>query len=165
MAGSFNAQTNNYNVLNANNVSIYIGTVVVAFGSSVTVQTPFGARGLFAIGSMLPQEIQQLQSQPALTLDSMVFTDAGLLALGYPSNLLAVLSNNKFKISVLNNAGILLFNYIDCVADSNTFQIAQNSPVVENVTFLARDVVDQFGLSLIQPGSAQNNARSNRPVV
>ncbi len=153
MPGSFNAQTNKYNVLNSNNVAIYIGTVPIAFGASLAVQTAFGARALFGVGSLRPQEIQQLQVLPALTLDTMVLSSGGLQTLGYPSSLLAVLANNKLAITVVDNTGVPLFNYIDCTADNNSIQIAQNSPIAENVSFLARDVLDGNGVSLLGPAS------------
>src|SRR5579863_2541602 len=102
---SFNQQTLNYQVENGNAVSIMLGDVVIGFGQTAGPAIDWGTEGLYGIGSAQPQDIQQLKNTMTISLDQFLLTETGLSVLGFPSSMLAVLSNNSFDFHVMNAKG------------------------------------------------------------
>jgi hypothetical protein len=147
MAG-FNSTQLNYNVQNANNVSVHIGDIPVAFGQTFTFATSFGAQNLYGVGAVTPQEIQQLIASMSITVDAFKLTTAGLAYYNYPGTYAEVLFNNKFDITVYDSSGNILFTYIGAVADNQSVNVPTNQVLMESITFQAQDVISPDGLSL-----------------
>ena len=147
MAG-FNAQTLNYKVLNANNVSIHIGDQPIAFGQTFTFATSFGAQGLYGVGTPLPQEIQQLLASMTITVDAFKLTATGEQYFNYPQTYSEVLWGNSFDITVYDSKGNAIFTYIGAVADNQSVNVPTNQVCVESITFQAQDVITADGVSV-----------------
>lgn len=150
----FNESQLKYNVQNANSLVILIGDQEVGFGQTTSPTLDFGTEPLYGIGSAKPQEIQQLRFSPQVTVDSFALTDEGLTILNYPSTIAAVLANNEFNFFVMNASSIPIYTYIGCVASNFNVNIPANQPVTESITFMAQDVLDATGISILNSNSA-----------
>ena len=155
---SFNAQTLNYAVRNANAVVVMIGDMELGFGQTSTLSDSMGAEQLYGIGSAKPMEIQQLKFSPSLTLDYLELSDSGLAFLGYPSTLAGVLADNEFNISVNDAKGLPIYQFVGCVASDYNSNISANQPITSSISFLAMDILDPLGVSILNSNSALNVA-------
>lgn len=144
-----------YRARNANSVTVMVGDQVVGFAQTTSHSFDFGTQGLYGIGSAQPQEIQQLRVAPQITLDSLALTNAGKQILGESATLSSILANNQFNMHVVDGAtGDSLYTYVGCVASNFSENIPQNQPITDTITFLALDVLDQTGQSILNVGSA-----------
>ena len=156
----FNAQQLAYKVQSGNSVVIMIGDQVIAFAQTSDQAVDFGGEGLYGIGTAKPQEIQQLKFTPSITLTSFVLTTQGIAVLDYPSNLLQVLANNSFDIHVMDQNGLPLLTFTQCVASNYSQNVPVNAIITENLTFLAMDVLDPTGTSILNGNFALQNVTS-----
>lgn len=149
----YNQKTIANNVLTANNVVIMLGDIAVAFGQTTGHQYAFGTEGLYGIGSAKPQEIQQLRVSPAFTVDSFTLTDEGLVVLGGGQRLEYILAGKSFEMHVVNGAGNnTMFSYVGAKAQNTAQNIPANAPIRTTFAFLALDVLDNQGNSIIDDG-------------
>ena len=151
----FNASQLNYNARNANSVVVLIGDSAIAFAQTVDPSTDYGAEQLYGVGNAKPQEVQQLKISPRITLNQFALTAAGNALLQQGVNLVSILSNNQFNISVIDgNLNQVIYTYIGCVANTFGETISANQVVTDATTFLALDVVDQTGQSILNGPNA-----------
>lgn len=151
----YNATALAQNVLTGNQVACMLGDTLVAFAQTVGHQLPFGTEGLYGIGNEKPQEIVQLRAAPAFTLDSFELTAAGLTLLANGQRLEYLLAGNSFEMHVLefnNGAYATLFTYIGCKAQNLAQNIPTNAPIRTTYSFLALDVLDNQGNSIMDDG-------------
>ncbi len=146
---SFNPTALNYNVQSGNTVVIMIGDAVVAFAQTSDQAIDFGTEGLYGIGTAKPQEIQQLKFTPRISLTAFVLTSSGITLLSYPSSLLEVLANNSFNIYVLDANGAALLTFVSCTAENYSQTVPVNAIITETLSFLAMDVLDPTGQSIL----------------
>jgi hypothetical protein len=154
MPGFTPVQTN-YKARNANSVIIMIGSQPVGFAQTAPHKFSFGTEQLYGIGSALPQEIQQLKISPQITVDAFALTTAGLLALGIlpTSPLSSILANNQFNMRIIDGqTNAALFTYVGAQAGDFSEQITANQVVTDSITFLALDVLDETGNSILNSG-------------
>lgn len=135
---------------NGNTVAILVGDQPVAFAQTVGHQLPMGAEQLYGIGSAKPQEIQQLRMSPQITVDSFALTAAGLQLLSNNQNLAYLLAGNQFDLHVLaGKENTTLYTYTGCKAQNFAESIPTNAPIRDTFTFLAMDVLDPNGNSIM----------------
>lgn len=152
----FNGTTTALNVQNGNSVAIMLGDQVVAFAQTTGHQIAMGGEQLYGIGSAMPQEIQQLRMSPAFTLDQFSLTQAGSTLLQGGQNLNYLLAGVQYDMSVFDGlTGTVLFTYVGSKCQNFSQQIPANAPVRSTYSFLALDVLDPAGNSIINDG---NNA-------
>jgi hypothetical protein len=152
---SFNATSLNYKVRNGNSVIISFGSVIVGFGQSSTNGVSFGTEPLYGIGSSLPGEIQQLKISPTLNMSALQLTSAGLAALGQPSSWLSIVANTQLNFTITDGAtGTVLLTYVACTCDSYSSDIPANAPITESTQWMALDVLDSTGTSVLASNSA-----------
>lgn len=151
----FNQQTLAYNALNGNAVALSIGDITVAFAQTVSHDFGFTTQGLYGVGSAKPQEIQQLRLAPTITLNEFALTSAGENLLTGGVSLASLLANNSFDIAVIDGLDdVVLFSYVGSVASNFNENIPANQPITQAVTFMAMDVLDENGNSLLNiPGA------------
>ena len=150
---SFQQQQLNYKVQNANAVECLLGDVTIAFCQTTTLSDSMGAEQLYGIGSALVQEIQQLKLSPSLTIDYFELTPEGYAFLGYPSTLAEVLANSEFNFSIFGAAGVPILTYVGCVAGDYNSNISANQPVTSSISFLAMDILNPLGQSILNSNS------------
>jgi hypothetical protein len=150
---SFNQQQLNYKVQNANAVECLLGDQVIAYCQTSTLSSSLGAEQLYGIGSSLPQEIQQLRLSPSITIDYFELTPDGYAFLGYPSTLAEVLANNEFSFSIFGASGVPVLTFVGCVAGDYNSNISANQPVTSSISFLAMDILDPLGSSILNSNS------------
>lgn len=151
---SFNPKQVAYRVRNANNVTVMIGDQIVGFAQTTQHSFDFGTQGLYGIGTALPQEIQQLRVSPQITIDALALTDSGKQVLGETATISSILANNEFNLHVVDGAGNSLYTYVGCVASNFSESIPQNQPISDTLVFMALDVLDDSGQSILNVGSA-----------
>lgn len=144
----------NYKVLNSNAISALIGDTIVGFGQSSSPSIDFGTEPLYGIGTSKPQEIQQLRFSMSITLDTFKLTAEGQAFFGETTPLSSILANNSFNLYLLDNTGTAFLSYVGCVAASDSLNIAANAVVAQNITFMALDVLDAQGQSVLNSNSA-----------
>jgi len=156
--GSFNQNALNPQFYTGNAVILLIGTQEIGFGQSSTYNIGYGAEQFYEIGTAKPAEIQQLRYTPSVTIDSFLLTDAGLAAFGYPSNtpLREILANNKFNIYLNDYKLNTVFIFSQCTAGSLNITAPANAQVTEAIEFLALDVLDSNGASILTGNFALN---------
>lgn len=153
--GSFNQQQLAQRARNANSVTVMIGDQVLGFAQTTSHSMDYGTQGFYGVGSAMPQEIQQLRAAPQITIDSFALTDIGLKVLGYPANLASILANQQFDMHIVDGAsGDPIFTYVGCVAQNFAENIPANQPISDSITFLAMDVLDVSGQSIMNAGNA-----------
>lgn len=150
----YNQQQLLYKVQNANAVSILIGDVVVGFGQTMAPAQDFGTEGLYGIGSAKPQEIQQLRFSQTITLDKYRLTPEGEQFFGTTVPLWTLLANNSFDFFLLDENGNAIVAYVGAVAQNNNTSVSANAPLTEGMSFLALDVLDPDGVSVLNSNSA-----------
>jgi hypothetical protein len=151
----FNQQQLAYSVQNGNSVTILLGDAPIAFGQTIGHSNDYGTEGLYGVGTAKPQEIQQLKIAPNVSIDRFVLTQAGIAKYGNNVPLTSILANNQFSISVVDGvAGITLYTYVGAVATRYSDSIGSNRPITETIDFLALDVLDQTGQSIMEGPNA-----------
>lgn len=140
-------------VLNANNVAVLIGDTTVAFAQTSGHQIAMGAEQLYGIGTAKPQEVQQLRMSPAFSVDTFSLTSAGLTLLANGQRLEYLLAGNSFDMVVLDGTtNTALFTYVGCKAQNMGQNIPANAPIRSSFSFLALDVLDNEGNSIMNAG-------------
>lgn len=143
------------NARNANTVAVLIGDQVVAFAQTASHHYSLGAEQLYGVGSALPQEIQQMKISPAISLSMFALTETGTQLLAGNSNIGYSLGNTAYDLHLVDGATQdVIFTYVGCVADSFSESIQANSPVSQDIPFLAMDVWDSNGNSVLNTGNA-----------
>lgn len=150
----YNAQQLAYKVLNANSVSIVLGDQVIGFAQSATPQIDMGTEPYYGIGSAKPQEIQQLRFTQNVTIDKFRLTAEGERFFGVSTPLETILANNNFDFYLLDNQGVAFLAYVGCVASNLGQNVSANTPVSESVAFMAMDVLDSDGNSVLNGPNA-----------
>lgn len=156
----YNQTQLNYSVQNANGVIVMLGDSNVAFAQTSAQAVDFGTEALYGIGSAKPQEIQQLRFLPSVTIDSFVLTAQGYQVLGYSAILSSLLANNQFDLHIIDQKGNLLFTFVGAVAQNYNMNIPVNAVVTQAIGFLAMDVLDGTGQSILNSNSAMQNISS-----
>jgi hypothetical protein len=152
----FNPTQTALQVQNGNTVAVLLGDQVVAYAQTLGHQNSFGGEQLYGIGSALPQEIQQLRMSPAFTLDQFSLTQAGTALLQGGQNLNYILAGNQFDMAVFDGlTGTALFTYVGAKCQNFSQSIPSNAPVRSTYSFLALDVLNPAGASILNDG---NNA-------
>jgi hypothetical protein len=152
----FNGTTTALNIQTGNSVAIMLGDQVVAFAQTTGHQIAMGGEQLYGIGTALPQEIQQLRMSPAFTLDQFSLTQAGATLLQAGQNLNYLLAGFQYDMSVFDGlTGTVLFTYVSSKCQNFSQNIPANAPVRSTYSFLALDVLDPSGNSIINDN---NNA-------
>ncbi len=169
MGVSFNANQLKYNVRNANSVLIMVGDQPIAFGQSSNWDLGISTDPLFQIGSLKPQEIQQLRALPSITIDGFMLTNTGQKLAGMSNDISYYIMNNSFNIALYDAPGTtdtsltgpgqqqvnLLYLFVNCTATSFSFSIPANSILSEALSFYAEDVFGSDGqTSLLNSNSA-----------
>jgi len=140
----------NYKVQNSNSVIVLIGDQQLAFAQTVTPSIDYGAEALYGIGSANPQEIQQLRSAMTIALDAFVLTSYGNTISNNGQSLDSVLYNNQVDICVVNKTkNKVIKTYVGCTAQNLNHTIGTNRPITEAITFMAIDVLDSTGVSVL----------------
>lgn len=153
----YNATQLAYQARNANSVTIAIGDQIVAFGQTTAHSFGFGTEAIHGIGSALPQEIQQLKISPNISIDAMALTATGIDLLAGGQNIATLLGNNQFDLHIVDGTtNKVMFTYVDCVASNFSQNIAANQPISESIAFLAMNVLDDTGASVLNTNSAFN---------
>lgn len=150
---AYNQQQLLYKVQNANACSILLGDVIIGFGQTMAPNMDFGAEGLYGIGSAKPQEIQQLKFTNTITLDKYRLTKEGRAYFGVTVPLWALLANNYFDFFLLDENSEAFMAYVGAVAQTNNTNIAANTPLTEGMSFIALDVLDGNGVSVLNSNS------------
>ena len=154
----FQPATLAYSALNGNSVAVLIGTTAIAFAQSVTHGSPFGTEGIYGIGSAKPQEIQQLKVSPHIQLEAFTLTPSGVDLLTGGTNIIYNLANTAFDLHVfnsLNNA--TMYTYVAAVAQDYGQNIPANQLMRDPISFLAMDVLNNLGQSMLNIPGAYNN--------
>lgn len=156
----FNAQQLDYKVQSGNSVVVMIGDQVIAFCQSADQGIDMGSEFLYGIGTAKPQEIQQLKFAPTLTVTNFVLTSHGIAILTYPSGILEVLANNSFDMHIIDASGTPTLTFIGCVCNTYTQNVPVNAIITENIAFLAMDVLDPLGQSILNGNFALQSITS-----
>lgn len=162
----FNAKVIANNVQNGNNVAILLGDQVISFAQTVGHQVSMGAEQLYGIGTAKPQEVQQLRMSPAFSLDSFSLTATGLTLLAGGQRLDYILAGKSFDMHVLDGAtNTTMFSYIGAKAQNLAQSIPANAPLRSTYSFLALDVLDSQGNSIMDSGDNAIDVASNAASV
>jgi hypothetical protein len=157
----FSPVTQALQVRNANTVEILIGDLAVAFAQTTGHQIAWGTEQLYGIGSAKPQEIQQLRISPAFTLDQFALTNAGQNLLQAGASLSYLLAGRQYNMHVYDAlTNTVVFTYVGCKCQNFGESIPANTPVRDTYSFLAMDVLDPDGNSILDDG---NNALQINP--
>ena len=140
------------NVQNGNQVAVLLGDQVIMFAQTVGHQLPMGAEQLFGIGTQKPQEVQQLRMSPQFSLDSFALTAAGTALLQNGTKLEYILAGNQFDMHVIDNQNNVLFTYVGAKAGNFGQNLPANAPVRNSFSFLAMDVLNPQGQSIMDDG-------------
>lgn len=142
---------------NANSVVILLGSNAIAFAQTTGHDFGYTTQQLYGVGSAKPQEIQQLRVGPTITLTEFALTSSGDQLINGGVSLYSILSNNAFNLHVVDGiTGESLFTYVGAVASNFNENIPANQPITDSITFMAMDVVDNNGNSLLNiPSSYQ----------
>jgi hypothetical protein len=151
----YNQQQLLYKVQNANACSIMIGEQLIGFGQTAATGIDMGGEGLYGIGSAKPQEIQQLKFTNNFTLDKFRLTAEGLAFFGETVQLQTILAYNAFDFFLLDTDGTAFLSYVGAVCTTTNLNIAANQPLTEGISFLALDVLDSSGVSVLNSNSAE----------
>jgi len=140
-----------------------LGDITVAFAQTVGHQAPFGTEGLYGVGTAKPQEIQQLRVAPAFTLDQFELTTQGMNLLGGGQRLEYILAGTSFEMHVLDgttNPPTTVISYVGAKCQNMAQNIPTNAPVRTTYSFLALDVLDNNGNSIMDDGHNALNVAS-----
>jgi hypothetical protein len=155
----FGATQQAYQVRSGNSAAIMIGDIVVMYAQTADSQMPMGAEQLYGIGSNLPQEVQQFKMSPQFALTAFALTAAGLATFQGGTSILSLLVGNAFDVHILGNEGgstnKLLYTFVGAKSSVYGQSIGANTPTRDSYTFLAMDVQDPSGNSIM---AGPNNA-------
>lgn len=141
------------NVQNANGVAAMIGDQIMYFAQTVGHQFPFGAEQLYGIGSALPQEIPQLRVAPQITLDTFALTQQGINSLQGGVNLSYILAGQIYDFHVYDGlSNTVKYTYVGCKCQNFAESVPTNAPLRDTYSFLAMDVLDAAGNSILNTG-------------
>lgn len=141
-------------VQNGNACTIMVGDQIVAYAQTVTHSFGFGTEGLYGVGTAKPQEIQQMRNAPQISIENFSLSALGLQITQGGQVLSSALGNAQFNIAIVDGiSNTTLMIYFGCVSQDFNETIAANRPVTDTYTFLALDVLDPDGNSLL---SGQN---------
>ncbi len=144
-----------YNVRNANSVAILIGDQTIAFAQRLTHSFGFATEGIYGVGSSKPQEIQQMKNAPTVTVNTFALTDAGESIIQAGQSLPELLANNEFSVCIVDGiANVAQLTYVGCVASDFSEDIGSNAAVSDTIVFLALDVLNQDGVSVLNGQNA-----------
>lgn len=133
-----------------------MGDQVIAFAQTTGHQIAMGGEQLYGIGTALPQEIQQLRMSPAFTLDAFALTKAGQQLLQAGATLSYLLAGQQYDMHVIDGlTNTVVFTYVGAKCQNFAENIPANAPVRDTYSFLALDVLDPNGNSILNDG---NNA-------
>jgi len=151
---SYNQQTLNYAAQNANAVKVMIGDVVIAYAQTTTHSVDLGAQQLYGIGSTNPQEVQQLRFSPTISVEFFELTAQGIALLGTGQRLIYTLANTQVDIHIIDGTtSTPSYTYVGCTANSFSETIATNAIIMDSVSFLALDVLNNMGTSILASNS------------
>lgn len=154
---SYNQRALNYAALNANQIKVMLGDVVLAYAQTTTHSTDAGTQQLYGIGSENPQEIQQLRNSPSISTEYFELTQAGIDLLGTGTRLIYSLFNTQLDLHLVDGqTGNPTYSYVGCVMASYSETITTNAIVLDSCSFLAMDVLDSNGKSILKGNSAYN---------
>jgi hypothetical protein len=156
----FNAAQLAYKIQSGNSVVVQLGIQTIAFCQTADQGVDLGAEFLYGIGSAKPQEIQQLKFAPTISITQFQLTNQGITLLNYPSSLLEVIANNSFTFNVIDSTGTTLVQMIGCVANRYAENIPVNAIIQETIDFLAMDVLNGLGVSILNSNSALQDITS-----
>ena len=144
------------NARNANTVAVAIGQNVIAFAQSIDHRISTGAETLYAVGSPKPQEIPQLRFGPSITVTAFALTDVGVDLLANSQTFAYIMNGNQFDLYILDglNSETTLFAYVGCKISDFSESISANTPIRDTYSFLALDVLDPNGNSLLTTGES-----------
>ncbi len=149
----FVPQTIANNVQNGNNVAVLIGDQVIAFCQTSGHQIAMGTEQLYGVGTALPQEVQQLRMSPSFSVDAFTLTQAGINLLSNGQRLEYILAGKSFEMSVLDGVtNQVMYTYVGCKAQNVSQNVPTNAPIRSTFSFLALDVLDNNGDSIIDSG-------------
>jgi hypothetical protein len=151
----YNQQQLLYKVRNANACAIMVGDQLIGFGQTASTSIDMGGEGLYGIGSAKPQEIQQLEFTNTFTLDRLMLTDEGSAFFGENAQWITILAYNSLNFFLLDTDGTAFLSYVGAVATSTNLNISANQPLTEGTSFLALDVLDSDGVSVLNSNSAE----------
>jgi hypothetical protein len=147
---AFNQNQLVYQARSANSVVLLIGDTPVAFAQTVGHDFGYTTQQFYGVGTAKPQEIQQLRVGPTITLSEFALTQAGEELINGGVSMVSLLSNNSFDIYVVDGkSGAALFAYVGAVASNFNENIPSNQPITDALTFMAMDVLDNNGNSLL----------------
>lgn len=151
----FNPQQVNYKARNANSVVVLIGDQSIAFAQSTNHTFGYMTEGMYGVGTAKPQEIQQLKVAPEITIEAFALTDFGQTVTQGGQFLPALLSNNKFNICLIDGVeNATYLTYVGCVAADFNETVGANRPISDTYRFLAMDVLDSSGVSILNGPNA-----------
>jgi hypothetical protein len=156
----WNATQLAYKVQSGNSVVVQLGSQTIAFCQTADQGVDLGAEFLYGIGSSKPQEIQQLKFAPTIAITSFSLNNQGIKLLNYPSSLLEIIANNSFTFNVIDNTGTTLIQFVGAVCNNFSNNIPVNAIIQETLSFLAMDVLDGTGSSILDSNSALQSITS-----
>jgi hypothetical protein len=149
----FTTTTTTNQVQTGNTVEILLGEVAIGFAQTTGHQIAMGTEQLYGIGTQKPQEIQQLRMSPAFTLDSFALTVAGAALLQAGQNLSYLLAGRQYEMIVYDgSSNTAKYTYVGCKCGNFGENIPANAPVRDTYSFLALDVLDPAGNSIMDDG-------------
>jgi hypothetical protein len=151
---SYNQKQLQYKVLNGNACSLLVGDQVIGFAQTTTQTIDYGTEAIFGVGSAKVGEIQQQKLQPSITLDRMALTAEGVAYFGESTPWASILANTQLDIHVMDNTGNPIFTFVNCTASSFSQSVPANQAVSQATSFLAMDVLDPSGTSILNSNSA-----------
>ena len=146
---SFNPTPIAQQVMTANNVVILLGIQEIGFGQGVFFDTDFNALPLHGVGSQKPQEIQSQVFRPYVDILMLNLSNLGLTLLNYPSTLGDLLGLNQFNIVMMGYNSLPMYTFVECTATRYNVGVPVNRPIVEQIRFMAMDVLDVMGVSIL----------------
>ena len=150
----YNQTQLNYKVLNGNACSLFVGDHLIGFATASSPAWDMGTDAYYGIGSSKPQEIQQLRMSMTINVDKLRLTAEGESFFGESTPLVNILANNQFNIYVSDISGNPFLAYVGCVASNEGTNITTNAAVSETISFLAMDILDVDGNSILNGNNA-----------
>jgi hypothetical protein len=152
MPGFNQAQVSN-RTKSGNSVIVQLGDITIMFAQTLGHSIPMGADHLYGIGTSKPQEIQQYRFSPQFSLDSLELTQNGVNLLQGGQNINYILAGNQFTMTVLdgetNNPDYI---YVGAKCSNFSGSVGANSPIRDSYSFLAMDVLNAAGTSIMDTG-------------
>jgi hypothetical protein len=147
--GSFNPTKITQQVMTSNNVIIMLGIQEIAFGQGAAFNSNYNAQVQYGVGSQKPQEIQSQTFLPSVGISTLLLSNVGATLLNYPSTLGDLLGLNQFNIVMMGYNDLPMYTYVECTATEYDVSAPVNKPITEVIKFIAMDVVDISGISVL----------------